>query len=147
MIKYFRNIFLLSFIFLTACNTHATSYLFGEVKYQDGKLQAGNISVPKQRTQVWNTQSKFGDSVISHWSSRSLAEIKQKGKVDAPRVLLANLVSNKKVSLNMVELAPLFIFYLLFLFNFYFFYPFKLLATPNSTPLNSANPRNRPMAE
>jgi len=98
MNKNAKIVSLLSLVFLVACNNHGTSFLFGEVKYQDGKMQAGNISVPKQRTQMWNTQSKFGDSIINHWSSRTLNEIKEKGKVDAPRVLLANLVANKYIT-------------------------------------------------
>ncbi|TSA64712.1 MAG: hypothetical protein D4R41_01075, partial [Sediminibacterium sp.] len=66
-----KIVLFLSLFFLVACNNHGTSFLFGEVKYQDGKIQAGNITVPKQRSQVWNTQSNFGDSVINHWSSRT----------------------------------------------------------------------------
>jgi hypothetical protein len=42
---------------------------FQEVKYQDGHMQEGNITVPKQRTQVWNIQFEFGDSVMNYWSS------------------------------------------------------------------------------
>ena len=100
-IKMNKNVKILlvqSFVFLGAYNNHATSHLFREVKYQDAYGQAENISVPKQRTQVWNIQSEFGDRVINHWSSRSLAEIKQMGKVGEPRVLLANLISGENIS-------------------------------------------------
>jgi len=98
MNKYLQNISLLSFIFFASYNSYAISPQLEEIKTQEGQLQDSSMHVPKQRTKIWNAHSEFGDRVINHWTSRSLDEIKQKGKVDVPRVLLANLVANKNIS-------------------------------------------------
>ena len=98
MNKYLQNISLLSFIFFASYSSYAISPQLEKIKTQEGQLQDSNMQVPKQRTKIWNAHSEFGDRVINHWTSRSLDEIKQKGKVDVPRVLLANLVANKNIS-------------------------------------------------
>ena len=97
MNKYLLNTLLPYFIFLASFNSCAASPQYQEIKHQEDQAQVSNMNVPKQRTKIWNAQSEFGDRVINHWTSRSLDEIKQRGKVDAPRVLLANLIANKNI--------------------------------------------------
>lgn len=98
MNKNLLYIFLLSFIYFPFNRIYATHYQFEVVIHQQGQLLDTNTNVPKQRTKIWNAQSEYGDRVLNHWTSRSLDEIKQSGKVDAPRVLLANLFNKKNIS-------------------------------------------------
>ena len=98
MNKNLLYIFLLSFIHFPFNRIYATHYQFEAVIHQQGQLLDTNTNVPKQRTKIWNAQSEYGDRVLNHWTSRSLDEIKQSGKVDAPRVLLANLFNKKNIS-------------------------------------------------
>ena len=98
MNKCLLKITILCFILFESYNSFATNYSIEKVNYQYGQWQDSVMNVPKQRTTIWNTQSEYGDRIINHWTSRSLDEIKQRGKVDAPRVLLANLVANKNIS-------------------------------------------------
>ena len=98
MNKNLLYIFLLSFIYFPFNRIYATYYQFEVVIHQQGQLLDTNTNVPKQRTKIWNAQSEYGDRVLNHWTSRSLDEIKQSGKVDAPRVLLANLFNKKNIS-------------------------------------------------
>lgn len=100
MNKNLLYIFLLSFIYFPFNRIYATHYQFEVVIHQQGQLLDTNTNVPKQRTKIWNAQSEYGDRVLNHWTSRSLDEIKQSGKVDAPRVLLANLFNKKKIFLR-----------------------------------------------
>ena len=98
MNKYLLKIAIFCFILFESYNSYASTYFIEKVNYQYGQWQDSMMNVPKQRTTIWNTQSEYGERIINHWTNRSLDEIKQRGKVDAPRVLLANLVANKNIS-------------------------------------------------
>ena len=98
MNRYLLNILLISFIFFPFDHSYASPSLFEAVIHHKGQVLDTNMDVPKQRTKIWNASSEYGDRVLNHWTNRSLDEIKQSGKVDAPRVLLANLFANKNIS-------------------------------------------------
>jgi len=78
---------LLPFIF----NPRLTSYLFGEVRYQDEQLKPGNLAVPHLRTMAWKKQSPFADSIIHYWADQPILNKGLGGKGIAPRLLLAKL--------------------------------------------------------
>ena len=98
MNRYLLNILLVFFIFFPFDYSYASPSLFESVIQQQGQMRDTNMNVPTQRTKIWNATSEYGDQVLNHWTSRSLDEIKQSGKVDAPRVLLANLFANKNIA-------------------------------------------------
>jgi hypothetical protein len=60
-------------------------------------LNHGSIRVPDKHTISWNVESKFQDSIVSVWASKTLEFSPQKWKVDNPRILLARLHSRKNV--------------------------------------------------
>ena len=67
---------------------------------QNGKkelLNHGNIAVPHERRIVWNTESQFYESMVALWSKKSVQYGPKKGKVDNPRILLAQLHSKTNV--------------------------------------------------
>jgi len=98
MNRYLLHILLISLIIFPFDRSYASPSLFETVIQQQGCVLDTNMDVPKQRTKIWNASSEYGDRVLNHWTNRSLDEIKQSGKVDAPRVLLANLFANKNIS-------------------------------------------------
>ncbi|ALJ04929.1 hypothetical protein APS56_07245 [Pseudalgibacter alginicilyticus] len=71
-------------------------------------LYSGNINVPYERTINWNTKSKFYDSIVGMWAQKTVEYGPQKGKVDNPRILLAqlhaktNIPETNKIILNMM---------------------------------------------
>lgn len=60
-------------------------------------INHGSISVPHERNITWNAESKFQDSIIGVWASKTVEYSPQKWKVDNPRILLARLHSRKNV--------------------------------------------------
>lgn len=92
------SLILLTLALVSHSNKLISANIFDENKYKDGQIIPVNSSVPTKRTLRWKIQSEFGDNTIKYWSSRSLDGVKQNTKVDAPRVLLANLVANKNIA-------------------------------------------------
>lgn len=72
-------------------NPRLTSYLFGEVRYQDEQLKPGNMVVPHLRTMIWKKQSPFADFIIHYWADKPIMDKGLGGKGIAPRLLLAKM--------------------------------------------------------
>jgi hypothetical protein len=79
-------------------NRQLASYLFGEVKYKNFELKPGNLKVPHERSIVWRDHSAFADSIYNFWAAKPLPDWKSNGKTDAPRVLLAKLLTRHEIS-------------------------------------------------
>lgn len=61
-------------------------------------IQAGNISVPHNRTIIWKSQSNFGDKVFTAWANEPIEIATMNSKGNVPRVLLAKLLLKKDIS-------------------------------------------------
>ena len=77
---------LISICLLIGCNSLAQTV-----------LSPGNIIVPHERNIHWKTYSVFADSMYQSWASKTLDEDKLNGKGNAPRIILAKLLTKKDV--------------------------------------------------
>ncbi|MBS1655327.1 MAG: hypothetical protein JSU05_10815, partial [Bacteroidetes bacterium] len=95
--KWLVFIIILLFIFIVVIKLFA-DYWLGESQYQHFSLVRGNITVPHQRTIMWNTHSAFADSIYHLWAGRTIPENNPNGKTDVARILLAKLLVQQDFS-------------------------------------------------
>lgn len=95
--KWLIFIIILLFIFIIVIKLFA-DYWLGESQYRHFSLVRGNITVPHQRTIMWNTHSAFADSIYHLWAGRTIPENNPNGKTDVARILLAKLLVQQDIS-------------------------------------------------
>ena len=95
--KWIYFIICLLVVFFVISNRHLTSYFFGEVRYHSFNLKPGNSIIPSERSIKWKNNSAFADSIFSFWAGKSLPDWESDSKTDAPRVLLAKLITRHKL--------------------------------------------------
>jgi hypothetical protein len=54
-------------------------------------MPLGDVDVPPERTRSWSSRSRLTDTLLQDWASRPLPDWQEKGKVAAPRIVLAKL--------------------------------------------------------
>jgi predicted small lipoprotein YifL len=96
--KYLLLTGIIVFIALAGCNRHLPLHLPEEMNGAPVQAKTGLASIPEQRKILWNIHSAFADSIIRNWSDKPLPDWKLKGKVDAPRIFLAKLLTQKDIA-------------------------------------------------
>jgi len=100
MIKSLRWILLFSgllLLLLLFSNKHIPAILFGATPHRMKKLDPGNIQVLHERTIAWQKQSAFADSIFMSWAGKPVSEKSLTGKGNAPRIILAKMLSGHEV--------------------------------------------------
>ena len=72
--------------------------LLGAAQARKFTLPRGNLVVPHERVMAWNPHSAFADGIQQAWAARPLGDWRTAGKGNAPRVLLARLVTRTKLA-------------------------------------------------
>lgn len=85
------------FLVLMYNNKQLASLVYGEVKYRNTYIGAGNIEVPHSRTMAWKNQSAFADSILNNWAGKTISDKSLDGKGSAPRILLAKLMTGRDI--------------------------------------------------
>lgn len=78
--------------------TSLGTQLLGSARAQEFSLPAGNLAVPHERALVWNARSAFAEEIQRTWAAKRLGDAQTSGKGNAPRVLLARLVTRTKLA-------------------------------------------------
>jgi hypothetical protein len=100
--KLLRNA-LLGFVLITGVLlavlrfTPLGTILLGAAQAQEFTLPPGNLPVPTERTLAWNSTSAFADEIQQAWAARPLGDARAPGKSNAPRVVLARLITRTKL--------------------------------------------------
>ncbi len=78
--------------------TSLGTQLLGSARAQEFSLPAGNLGVPHERAMVWNARSAFAEEIQQTWAAKPLGDWQKAGKGNAPRVLLARLVTRTRLA-------------------------------------------------
>jgi hypothetical protein len=85
-------------VILLISNKQLTSSLAGGMHYQNGHLTPGNIEVPGQGVLPWNARSAYADTICNLWARLPISDNMLEGKGNAPRILLAKLLTKRDIS-------------------------------------------------
>ena len=72
--------------------------LLGAAQAQNFSLPPGNLAVPHERTMAWTPHSAFADTILQSWAAKPLGDWQTTGKGNAPRILLARLVTRTQLA-------------------------------------------------